>query len=194
VLTRRGEPFTSAETARLIQAARGDWQGAILLGATSGLRLGDVANLRWESVDLGAELLRIETEKTGTVVILPMHPDFAQWLAGRPRGIAQAPVFPELAGKRIGGCRGLSAQFRAIVEVAGITGRVVIREGKGRATNSKTFHALRHSFISSLANAGVTSDIRQKLAGHADPKVHANYTHHEIETLRGAIAKLPRLS
>ena len=67
------------------------------------------------------------------------------------------------------------------------------REGKGRATNSKTFHALRHTFISSLANAGVPPDIRQKLAGHADPKVHESYTHHEMETLRGAIAMLPSL-
>ena len=65
------------------------------------------------------------------------------------------------------------------------------REGKGRATNSKTFHALRHTFISSMANAGVPPDIRQKLAGHADPRVHADYTHHEMKTLRGAVALRP---
>jgi hypothetical protein len=45
------------------------------------------ANLRWESVSLDTGLLRIETEKTGTVVLLPMYSDFAQWLAGRPREI-----------------------------------------------------------------------------------------------------------
>jgi integrase len=139
-------------------------------------------------------LLRIETKKTGRLVVLPMHPDFATWLSGRPRGIGKAPIFPELAGKRPGGARGLSAQFRHIVQTAEITGRVVTREGKGRATNSKTFHAIRHSFISSLANAGVASEIRQKLAGHASAAVHGIYTHHELETLRGAIARLPRLS
>ena len=85
----------------------------------------------------------------------------------------------------------MSVQFRDIAEKAGVTGRVVTREGKGRTTNSKTFHALRHSFISALANAGVASEIRQKLAGHSDSKVHANYTHHELPALRGAIAKLP---
>ena len=85
----------------------------------------------------------------------------------RPRGIGKAPVFPELAGKHIAGRRGLSVQFRDIATKAGITGRVVTREGKGRATNSKTFHALRHTFVSSLANAGVAPDIRQKLAGHS---------------------------
>jgi integrase len=120
-----------------------------------------------------------------------MHPDFAAWLSGRPRGIGKAPVFPDLAGKLIAGRRGLSVQFRDIAEKAGVAGRVITREGKGRTTNSKTFHALRHSFISALANAGVASEIRQKLAGHSDSKVHANYTHHELQTLRGAIAKLP---
>jgi integrase len=185
------EPFTAGETARLIEAAQGDWRGAVLLGATSGLRLGDVANLCWESVDMDGGLLRIETRKTGKSVVLPMHPDFDAWLSGGPRGIGKAPVFPSLAGKLIAGRRGLSVQFRNIVEKAGVTGRVVTREGKGRSTNSKTFHALRHSFISALGNAGVASEIRQKLAGHSDSKVHANYTHHELQTLRGAIEKLP---
>jgi integrase len=185
------DPFTAEEAARLVEAAEGDWRGAVLLGATSGLRLSDVANLCWESVDMDAGLLRIDTRKTGKSVILPMHSDFAAWLSGRPRGIGKAPVFPELAGKLIAGRRGLSVQFRDIARKAGVTGRVVTREGKGRTTNSKTFHALRHSFISALANAGVASEIRQKLAGHSDSKVHANYTHHEVQTLRGAIDKLP---
>ena len=48
-------------------------------------------------------------------------------------------------------------------------------------------------FISQLANAGVASEIRQKLAGHASSAVHGIYTHHEIETLRAAVEKLPRL-
>ena len=91
------------------------------------------------------------------------------------------------------GGSGLSAQFRPIVAKAGIVGRVVTRQGKGRATNSKTFHGLRHSFISQLANAGVAPEIRQKLAGHASAEVHGLYTHHEIETLRAAVEKLPGL-
>jgi integrase len=186
------EPFTHEEIVRLAEIAQGDWRGAILLGTTSGLRLGDVSNLCWNNIDLRAGLLRIETRKTGTTVVLPIHPNFASWLSGRRWGIAKAPVFPDLAGRRIGGCSGLSAQFREIVEKAGITGRVVTREGKGRATNKKTFHSLRHTFISQLANAGVSPDIRQLLAGHADAKIHALYTHHQIAALRGAIERLPR--
>jgi hypothetical protein len=34
---------------------------------------------------------------------------------------------------------------------------------------------------------------RQRLVGHADSKVHAGYSHHELATLRSAIEKLPSL-
>jgi integrase len=123
-----------------------------------------------------------------------MHPDFGAWLSNRQRGIANAAVFPELHGGRIGGRHGLSKLFRCIMDAARVTERVIERTGKGRKGHSKGFHSLRHTFISGLANAGVAPEIRQKLAGHADAKVHARYTHHEIETLRGAVAKLPSVA
>ena len=102
---------------------------------------------------------------------------------------AKAPVFPTLAGKS-----GLSMQFKRIMEHAGIRGRL-LREanGAGRSRSSLTFHSLRYSFNSALANAGVSQEIRQKLTGHASAEMNQHYTHHEIETLRAAVGKLPAL-
>ena len=97
-------------------------------------------------------LLRIETEKTGTVVVLPMHSDFAQRLKdGAREESARLPCSPSWPGSESAEVMvsRLCFVFR-YVETSGITGRVVTREGKGRATNSKTFHVLRHCFISSL--------------------------------------------
>jgi integrase len=186
------EPFSTTEVDQLLKCADGDWKGAILCAATTGLRLGDVARLTWAAIDKKGDLLRLQTQKTNTTVTVPIHPDFSEWLDRQTSGIGKAPVFPKLAKDRTGGCRGLSAQFRKIVDKAGITGRVIERKGKGRTGHSKGFHSLRHSFVSDLANAGVAPDLRQKLAGHADAKVHALYSHHEIETFRNAIKKLPR--
>ena len=59
--------------------------------------------------------------------------------------------------------------------------------------SKRTFHALRHSFTSALANAGVAPELRMKLTGHKSEAVHAGYTHHELETLRAAVGKLPGL-
>jgi integrase len=42
-----------------------------------------------------------------------------------------------------------------------------------------------------MANAGVAVEVRQKFTGHASAEMNARYTHHEIETLRAAAAKVP---
>ncbi len=188
------DTFTPAQVAKLIEAAEGEWRGVILGGYFTGLRLRDVIDLRWESIDLNAGVLRVKTRKTGAVLIIPIHPQFEEWLRGQPRGIARAPIFPKLIGKGTGGKHGLSGRFNAIMEKAGIKGRILRgADGKGRKTTSLTFHSLRHSFVSALANAGVSTELRQKLSGHADERSHARYTHHELETLRAAVSALPGL-
>jgi len=52
---------------------------------------------------------------------------------------------------------------------------------------------LRHTLISNLANLGVAAEVREKIAGHSDARTHQKYSHHEIETLRQAVEKLPSL-
>ena len=188
------DPFSQEEVDNLVASTeqKSDWRGAIILAATTGLRLGDVANLTWKALDLDTGLIQVETQKTDAIVTLPAHPDFVDWLKTRTQGIGKAPVFPLLSSRYTGGRRGLSADFRAIMKKAEIISRTVERKGEGRTTFSKGFHSLRHTFITGLANAGIPADIRQKLAGHADAKTHAGYTHHENEIFREAIKKLPR--
>lgn len=188
--------FTADQVGRLLVAADGDWKGAILAGYFTGLRLKDITELRWESVDLDANLLRTKTKKTGADVTIPLHPDLSAWLSERTRGIGRAPVFPELVGQSGTGRSGLSMQFRQIMQAARVKGRILrkrVKGGHGRTQMSLTFHSLRHSFVSAMANAGVAPELRQKLAGHSDLKSHAIYTHHELESLREAVAKVPGL-
>jgi integrase len=188
------EPFTEKEIAKLAAAASPDWQGMIILAATTGLRLGDAARLTWGNIDIEQSKIELETQKTGAELSLPIHPDFAGWLEEQTRGIKAAPVFPTLSGLGVGSRGGLSDQFRRLMDRAEISCRVVSRKGAGRKTFSKGFHSLRHSFVSRLANLGVAEEIRQKLAGHSDAKTHAGYTHLEIESLQAAVAKLPKIA
>ena len=188
--------FTPEQVRALIAAAEGDWKGAILAGFLTGLRLRDVTELRWEAVDFKTGMLRVKTRKTGTVVMLPLHTEFAAWLGQQTRGIGKAPIFPDLAGRTGGGKSGLSMKFRGIMERAGVAGRILRqREEKsaGRTQSSLSFHSLRHSFNSALANAGVAQELRQKLTGHASAAMNAKYTHHELDALRAAMAVLPGL-
>ena len=182
--------FTPAQVTKLVTAAEGDWKGAILLAYYTGARLGDVANMQWSAVDLKRQLVTFTPSKTKKTVTIPLHAELERHLLKSP-GIGKAFLFPSLAGRGTGGKHGLSGRFSAIVERAGIVPKVT-QEGL-RTRASLTFHSLRHSFNSAMANAGVSQEIRQKLTGHSSAEVNKLYTHHELEPLRKAIARLPRI-
>ena len=182
--------FTPGQVLKLVQAAEGDWPGAILLGYYTGARLSDVANMQGNAVDLGRDLIRFTPTKTKKPVAIPLHPELKRELLKRP-AIGKAFLFPSLAGRGTGGKHGLSGQFVAIMTKAGIKGKITQHQKGGRALSNLSFHSVRHSFNSELANAGVSQEIRQKLTGHTSAEMNQHYTHHQIETLRAAVEKMP---
>lgn len=187
------EPFTAKQVADLLAVADDEWQGMILAGFYTALRMRDIADL--ERSQIHGDVLKLTPRKTkrmGKTVTIALHPDFLAWLNKKKR---TGKLFPSLAGRATGGQWALSGQFGKLMEKAKVKGQTVrTRKGKGRQTSSLTFHSLRHTMISSLANAGVSAEIRKKLSGHSDDASHAVYTHHELETMREAIKKLPSLN
>ena len=150
-----------------------------------------------QKVDLERGALVLTQGKTGREIEIPLHPEFKRWLsdragANKPRSGA---VFLELRGIGTRGRTGLSGQFAAIMKKAKIVPKVVQAKGKnGRKRSSLSFHSLRHSFNSAMANAGVTQEIRQRLTGHASKAINDRYTHAELETLRKAVGSVPTLN
>jgi integrase len=132
------------------------------------------------------------TRRSRDQAVVRLHPELADWLRSRPHGIGKAPVFAALTGKYTGGKSGLSGQFKRMMERAEIRGRILrAGSGEGRTTSALSFHSLRHSFVSALANAGVPAELRKELAGHSTDASHKVYTHHETERLRNAVSALP---
>ena len=82
----------------------------------------------------------------------------------------------------------LAKMLRRDLEAAGI----VYRDNAGWVVD---FHALRHTFISRLAKAGVHPKVAQDLARHSGIKLTMNlYTHTVLEDQMLALDKLPDLS
>lgn len=185
--------FTPAEVKLLVNTAEGEWKTLILLAYYTGARLSDCARMPWAGVDLGAGSLTYTQAKTGSKVTVPLHPDLLahfNTLAGTDK--PEEFVSPHMAGLKPGGMHGLSEGFKRIMGKAGVdTGTV---KGKGvRQMSTRTFHALRHSFNSAMANAGVAQEVRMKLTGHKSEAVNRGYTHHELAPLRAAVDKIPSL-
>jgi integrase len=214
------EVFTVAEIGRLVTAAGNpawqsaifsarkpnmatrtprcaDWQGMILVGFYGGARIGDCARLIWGNVNLARKTLSFmpaKTDRKKKRLEVPLHPRLLAFLEPRAADTdPENPLFPSLFKTSPGGKAGLSSQFIAIMDAAGIDRRTVREGTKGgqRAQHARSFHALRHSLTSVLANADVSEEIRRRIVGHESAEVHSGYTHHERETLARAMEKMP---
>ena len=55
----------------------------------------------------------------------------------------------------------------------------------------RSFHSLRHSFNSFLANSGVSQETRKKYTGHSTDAANKVYTHEDVEAIREDLEALP---
>lgn len=190
--------FTAEQVGALLHAApTPDWQGIIMVSFYTGARLQDAANLRAGAVDVANRTLSFRARKTSKLVTVPIHPQLLARLESLASTVPTKTefLFPSLAGKTAGGRSGLSMAFSRIMVAAGIEGDIARpRSGLGRTVRTLTFHSLRHSFNSIMANSGVSQELRQKLTGHASAETNKRYTHHELSQLNAAIATLPSVS
>jgi integrase len=177
-------PFTAAEVRAMIDHPKTneEWQGAILIAAHSGLRLGDVVKLTHEYLD-GTRLVIRPTKgkKDRKTLSIPLSPPALAWIGDR-----QGKFFPSLAKVKKGT---LSTTFTRIMRSAGVPRDIV---EAGDVVKRRSFHSLRHSFSSWLAEQDIHADVRRKLTGHKSAGIHDRYTHHN-EALDRAVAVLPKI-
>jgi integrase len=188
--------FSPEQIRCLFEVAEGDWKGLILSAYFTGGRLLDLAKLTWSDIDLSRKTITFVQRKTGSSVQIPIHQDLYNYLLELPRSDdPEGPVFRKLFDKPGTGKSGLSMSFKRLMQRAGIDDGVARKkDGKlGRNVSRLSFHSLRHTFNSAMANADVPPEIRQKLTGHASQDMNKHYTHLELETVRRAVESISRL-
>jgi integrase len=184
--------FSPSQVAGLFRVAKGDWKTAILCGYFLGARLGDVVQLRWKDVNFSegnTGTITFRQAKTGRAIKIPLAIDLKAHMESIAGDQPDTFLMPALADRRPGGRNGLSGTFMRLVEEAGIDPQYV--EAKGKRFAKLSFHSLRHSFNSALADAGVGQDVRMKLTGHRTAAMNTAYTHTDLARLSEAIAKMP---
>src|SRR5262249_22515654 len=155
--------FTQEEVQRLIdEAPTLEWQTLILLGYFLGARLSDCLRLTWENVRPELGIIEYRQQKTGGKVMIPMHYHIIEHLDYLKTFVTTGPLCWKLSAKRTSGKSGLSLGFKKVMKRAGIDPGMVQGMGLNRFSR-RSFHSLRHSFNSALANNGVSEELRMKL-------------------------------
>lgn len=183
--TRRA--FTPEELRQILEvSAKEDIGPLVLIGACTGLRLGDAVTLRWDELDFTRSCIRRITSKTKTEVEIPMLPHLQSWLRGRER--VGGFLLPELADLYRKSPGQLSVRFAALLDRLGIR-RTEAVPGRSRPATVKSFHSLRHTFVYLAAEAQVPMPIIVSIVGHASPRMTEHYAAHAtLEAKRKLLA------
>ncbi len=155
-----------------------------LLAAMTGLRQGELLDLRWRHIDWGAGRVRVEKTKSRKLRSVPLPERAARELEHHfQRSSYQGDddlVFahPEL-GSRLDRSRVLK-QFKAYLK-KGKVGRFTEekqKDGEVKSVPVLTFHDLRHTFGTTCAAAGIPLRTIMEWMGHRDIKTTMIYSHY----------------
>lgn len=191
---KRVVPLTDEEKARFLEAVRGDrHENLFIVALGTGMRLGELLSLTWDQVDFAAGTLTVvnlhddeeeddafqEAKTENSKRSIPMFPEVYRALKDQRARLAQEKlaagplyedrglVFPNVVGRPSCPKNVRRRHYKPALERAGLP----------RETH---FHALRHTFATSLLRRGV--DVKKVAAwlGHKDAGFTYRVYHHYI--------------
>lgn len=183
------EPFTDEELKKILDKAesRGhEWKVLIEVGLYTGLRLVDCVFLNANEIkDDVIQTMPRKTRHHQICVRIPINPVLKAELDTITPD-KDGYFFPKLIGYYK--ARTMEIRLRIIFKVVGAIKKKI--EGRKRAIPTKGFHACRATFLTRLAEKGVSLPIMESLAGHSNPLQTLAYSHPDEEVKRAAISTL----
>ena len=169
--------LTEIEEDRLLDASSEHLRPILVVALNTGMRRGEILNLKWEQIDLEAKEIRVKSTKSGKSRVVDVNSllvDELEKLKKESRGSQHIFLNPR-TGKPYGK---LQTSFDGACRRAGIKGL--------------RFHDLRHTFASRLVERGVDLIRVKDLLGHSSVKVTERYTHANREERKKAVELLCR--
>jgi integrase len=172
VRNRRERALTEEEVKRLVEACPPYLKGIVITAIYTGLRKGDILNLRWRDIDLERGIIRLTEQKTGKTRNIVLNNDMKILFHNLP--VRSEYVFPGKDGKPF---KDIKRSFQSAVKEAGI------KQSKDRR-EKVVFHTLRHTCISLLTERGADTTMVRNYVAHASEDMTEHYTHLSEEYAR----------
>lgn len=152
-----------------------------LLSLRTGLRAGEIFNLRWEDINWENETVLIRDPKSGRNRYAYLTSTVKAMLETRHAAMSCDFVFYQANGSPL---KEVSRTFERIVDELGWN------KGQTDPRLKVVFHTLRHTFASWLVQQGTPLYTVAKLMGHSTLAMTERYAHLAPEGLRAAVRDL----
>jgi len=159
-----------------------DFKELCITALTTGMRLSELAALKWKDIDLTRRILLVQNSETFTTKtkrnrVIPISDMLFKVLYERKERIStECELVFHRQGERLSKDY-ISKKFKKYVLQAKIDKRL-------------HFHSLRHSFASLLVQQGVSIYAIQKFLGHSTIAVTQIYSHLQPESLHSEVNKI----
>jgi site-specific recombinase XerD len=166
--------LTTAEEVSLLENSPEWLRDIILFNLHTGLRQDELLSLTWDRVDVFRKTILITGTKNGKPRTIPLNKTALGILESKAKviSIRSKIVFHSNSGTKIDK-HNLRRAFVIAMKKAGI--------------EDFTYHGLRHTFATRLAQSGVDLYKISKLLGHKDIKTTQRYAHHCPDSLRDGV-------
>jgi len=164
----------SHEKVRLLNACPPATRRLVFFALNTGMRQGEILNLRWQDVDFKNQLVMVRHSKAGKPRFVNINteltdtlkrmPTVSDYVFGTPKGRANFTLYRK--------------PFETAVKTAGL--------GNFR------FHDLRHDYASTLVMKGIDLKTVSELLGHATTQMTERYSHLSPAHKRAAVELLPQ--
>jgi integrase len=175
--------LTPEDFQKLLSVIQYDWYRDLVRFAVSTMmRVGEIVNLKWSSIDLERRLILVEnTEtyrtKTRKSRVVPMNEWVYYFLVRKERKSEHVFAFPDGKSLRVGY---VSTRFTKYVRKAPIDQKI-------------HFHSLRHTGATWLVQKDVPIFTVQHILGHSSVATTQIYSHLGVEDMRRSIGALNAL-
>jgi integrase len=157
---RRLRFLSREEILRLVKYCSPHLQPIILTALNTGMRKGEILNLRWDQVDFKHGFISLDNTKNAERREIPINQIVRETLQRIPRRLDSPYVFTDGKGKAY---KDVKSSFATALKKAGI--------------KDFRFHDLRHTFASHLVMEGVDLTTVKELLGHKTLNMTLRYAH-----------------
>jgi integrase len=174
--------FSPDDFERLLRAITEEWfKELVIFAVLTGMRRGEIVNLRWQDVDLSRRLVTIQSNSTfktkhGKRRVVPLNDRAHFLLSSRHTQVPTDPVFVSPGGILRGDSIG--KKLKKCVHQAKLPDQRL------------HFHSLRHTFASWLVRVGTSLYEVQRLLGHSNSRTTEVYAHLQTEEMHRAVNRI----